>query len=195
MLAAARILKYLRDTKVQAIYFKGGEEIKGIGLRVYCDASHGTHADGKGHGGIIVTMGSGYVHARSTKVKMITLSSTETEQYVMCEATTYAIWGRAMMRMMGFPSTLSPCKMYQDNAAAIGMTRRNGTFARTKHIMIRKSFTRDAVENGDTKWHCKRTENLMPDMLTKCVPRSTMLRHMESAGMREVSTEEEKKQD
>jgi hypothetical protein len=100
-----------------------------------------------------------------------------------------------MMRMMGFPSTLSPCKMYQDNAAAIGMTRRNGTFARTKHIMIRKSFTRDAVENGDTKWHFKRTENLMPDMLTKCVPRSTMLRHMESAGMREVPIEEEKKQD
>ena len=131
----------------------------------------------------------------STKVKMITLSSTETEQYVMCEATTYAIWVRAMMRMLGFSTMTSPCKLYQDNAAAIGMTRRNGTFARTKHVMIRKSFTRDAVENGDTKWHFKRTENLMPDMLTKCVPRSTLLRHMESAGMRDAPSEEEKKQD
>jgi hypothetical protein len=195
LLAAARILKYLQNSKEQAIFFKGGDEIKGIGLRVYCDASHGTHADGKGHGGIIVTMGSGYVHARSTKVKMITLSSTETEQYVMCEATTYAIWGRAMLRCLGFSSLTSPCKMYQDNMAAIGMTRRNGTFARTKHIMIRKSFTRDAVENGDTKWHFVRTANLMPDMLTKCVPKSTMLRHMESAGMKDLPPTEEEKKD
>ena len=195
LLAAARVLKYLQETKTQAIFFKGGEEIKGLGLRVYCDASHGTHSDGKGHGGIMVTMGSGYIHARSTKVKMITLSSTETEQYVTCEATTYAIWGRAMMRMLGFSTLAGPCKMYQDNAAAIGMTRRNGTFARTKRIMIRKSFTRDAVEHGDTKWHFKRTANLMPDMLTKCVPRSTMLRHMESAGMRDIDVDEEKKQD
>jgi hypothetical protein len=189
MLAAARILKYLQDTKVQVIHFKGGDEIRGLGIRVYTDASHGTHLDGRGHGGIFVTMGSGYIHARSTKVKMITISSTETEQYVMCEGTTYAIWGRAMMRSFG-SSLIGASKMYQDNAAAIGMTRRNGTFARTKHVLIRKNFTREAVENGDTKWHFVRTANLMPDMLTKCVPRSTMLKHMKAVGMMDAEDEE-----
>ena len=32
LMAAARVLKYMQDTKVQAIIFKGGDEIKGLGL-------------------------------------------------------------------------------------------------------------------------------------------------------------------
>ena len=192
LVAAARVLKYLQSTQDQAVVFKGGDEIKGIAMRVHCDASHGTHVDGKGHGGIFVTMGSGYVHARSTKVKMITLSSIETEQYVMCDATTYALWGRAMLKMFGLYNVTKPCRMYQDNFAAIGMTRRNGTFARTKHIMIRGNFVREAVERGDTKWYFKRTHNLAPDMLTKCLPRATILRHMAEMGMRDVEPEEGK---
>ena len=93
--------------------------------------------------------------------------------------------------MKSFGSSLtSPSKMFQDNAAVIGMTKRNGTFARTKHVLIRKNFTREAVENGDTKWLFMRTDNLMPDMLTKCVPRSTMLKHMKAVGMMDAKEEE-----
>jgi hypothetical protein len=189
--AAARILKYLHNMPNQAITFKGGGQIKGMAVRVYCDASHGTHVDGKGHGGIMLTMGSGYIHARSTKVKMVTLSSTETEQYVMCDATTYADWGRYTMRMLGFATMMKPTKMYQDNEAAIGMTRRNGTFARTKHIMIRGSYVRESVERGDTKWCYKKSADLMPDMLTKCLPKAALLKHMKTAGMSDFEPEDE----
>jgi hypothetical protein len=192
LVAATRVLKYLQSTQDGAFVFKGGEQIKGIAMRVHCDASQGIHADGKEHGGIFGTMGSGYVRARSTKVKMFTLSADETEQYVMCNVTTYALWGRMMLKTFDLHNATKPCMMYQGNAAAIGMTRRNGMFARTKHIMIRGNFMREAVERGDIKWYLERTHNLAPDVLTKCLPRATMLRHMAKMVMRDIQPEEGK---
>jgi hypothetical protein len=192
LVAAAQVPKCLRSTQDQAVVFKGGDEIKGIAIRVHCDTSLGTQVDGKGHGGIFVTMGSGHIHARSTKVKMITLSSTETAQYVMCDATTYALWGKTILKMLGLYNVAKPCRMYQDNAAAIAMTRRNETSVCIKHSMFRSNFVREAVERGDTKWHFKRTHNLAPDMLTRCLPRATLLRPIAEMSMRDIKPEEGK---
>jgi hypothetical protein len=192
LVADAQVLKYLRSTQDQAVVFKGGNEIKGIAISVHCDMSRGTHVDGKGHGGILVTMGSGYFHARSTKVKTITPSSTETVQYVMCDATTYALLGKAMLKTFGPYNVTKPCRMYQDNSAATGTTRRNLTFVRIKRIMSRSNLVREAVERGDIKWYFRRTHNLAPDMLTKCLLRATMLSHIAEMGMRDIQPEEGK---
>ena len=57
--------------------------------------------------------------------------------------------------------------------------------------MIRGSYVRESVERGDTKWYYKKSADLMPDMLTKCLPKAALLRHMETAGMMKFEPDEE----
>ena len=57
----------------------------GIAMTIYTDASHATHRDGKGHVGMIVTLGSGCIGAKSSKIRMVTLSSTESEGVALCD--------------------------------------------------------------------------------------------------------------
>ena len=106
-----RILKYVKRGPDYGVLFR---KDAGICATVYTDASHGLHEDGKGQIGIIATLGSGYVGARSSKIKMITLSSTESEQLALCEATTYAKWMRKMLRDLGH-EIKTPTKLFLDN--------------------------------------------------------------------------------
>jgi hypothetical protein len=68
---ACRVLIYLEAEGNWGILFKPVE----LKLGIYVDAGHMTHHDSRGHIGIIMTMGSGYVFAKSTKMRLVTLSS------------------------------------------------------------------------------------------------------------------------
>ena len=46
-------------------------------------------------------MGSGMVYTRSFKLRIVTLSSTESEWVVLCEVTTLAEWIKAMLQAFG----------------------------------------------------------------------------------------------
>jgi len=48
-------------------------------LETWVDASYATHGDMRGHTGAVSTLGKGVVHTKSSKQKMNTKSSTETE--------------------------------------------------------------------------------------------------------------------
>ncbi len=97
--AATRLLTYIYHTPNYAILVLMNAAII---LKVYTDASHALYGDGKGHGGIIITMGSGYVFAKSGKLKCVTLSSTESESVVMCEGATYIVWMRDLLEFFGY---------------------------------------------------------------------------------------------
>ena len=137
-----RVLKYLKTNPDYGLLFK---KDAGIEATIYTDASHGLHEDGKGHIGIVVTLGSGYVQVKSLKIKIVTLSSTESEGVALCEATTYARWIRAMLEAFGH-KMLTPTKLYMDNESAILMAEKDGSFARNKHVMIRRNYTREGSE-------------------------------------------------
>ena len=71
-----RVLSYLYHSgNLGIIYRSNGQMI----FKVLCDASHASHEDGKGHGGMILSLGSGYVFAKTGKLKTVTLSSTDSE--------------------------------------------------------------------------------------------------------------------
>eukprot|EP01038_Epipyxis_sp_PR26KG_P009735 gene9735-13101_t len=52
--SAIRIVDYLRGNPHAGITIKNPD----MKLRIFADASHAIHKDGKGHGGIILTLGS-----------------------------------------------------------------------------------------------------------------------------------------
>jgi hypothetical protein len=64
--AACRIMRYIECSGDYGLLFKKAESGK---IRITCDASHVLHKDGKGQGGITVSLGSAIVHAKSNKIK------------------------------------------------------------------------------------------------------------------------------
>ena len=77
-----RIFVYLKNRGRVGILFKKDRSIKAT---MYVDSSHGTHPDGKGQAAVIATLGSGLILARTAKIKMVTLPSTESETVSMSE--------------------------------------------------------------------------------------------------------------
>jgi hypothetical protein len=180
--AACHCLRWLRDTPGKCIYYECSHAVT---PKVYADAAHAFHKDGKGQAGIFVTMGSGYIAARSVKIPMVTLSSTESEQWAMCEAGTYVVWLRQMMTDFGF-QLLDPIKVYHDNLSCIWLTRKEGTFSRNKHILVRKGFSRELVENKKMAPIHMDTSKMFADMLTKFMSGPAVARHSTAAGLRDL---------
>ena len=177
-----RVLKYLEKNPDYGIMFR---KDAGITATIYTDASHGLRSDGKGHVGIIITLGSGYVQAKSTKIKIITLSSTESEGVALCEATTYARWVRAILE--GFGKKMeTPTALFMDNESAILLTKKDGHFLKNKHVMIRRNYTREGIEMKVVKPMHKVTTQMPADMLTKMKVSRLLKVDMLAAGMIEL---------
>jgi hypothetical protein len=178
-LKVCRIAKYLRDRPGAGVEFKRGQPIRAF---VYCDSSHALYPDGKGQNGIFLTLGSGYIHARTSKLKMVTLSSTESEMCSMSEGATYARWLTSLLRDFGYPLD-APVRMYMDNLSAIHLLTNDGAFARNKHITIRENFAKEAISDGIITVHHKRTDEMNADMLTKFKTGQGLKSNMHDAGM------------
>ena len=176
---AFRVLAYVNDTPNYGIRFKGGDE---SGLRVFADASHAIHTDGKGHSSIVITLGSGYVFAKSGKLKSVTLSSTESEGDTMTIGATYIVWLRDLLTFWGYPVRL-PTRLYQDNLSAIWLATHDGKFNRNKHTMVKRAYFREKVEQGVLVAMHRDTDKMPADMGTKAVGRELLTKHMKSIGM------------
>jgi len=178
-LKVCRIAKYFRDSPGTGVLFKRNQPIKAF---LYCDSSHALYPDGRGQAGLFMTLGSGYVQARTSKLKMITLSSTESEMCAMSEGATYARWLCSILKDFGYPLN-APVKMYMDNLSAIHLMTNSGAFARNKHITIRENYAREAVSDGVITIHHKRTNEMSADMLTKFRTGRGLKSNMRDAGM------------
>jgi len=178
-MAACRVLKYLKCSGDYGILFKKNTRMQ---IKVSCDSSHRMYTDGKGQGGITVSIGSGVVHARSYKIKMTMLSPMETEGYVVCEGGTYVVFMINLLKALGVE-----CKdiasIKQDNLSTIWLQTHDGKFGRNKHIVARDNYSKELIEDGlSTVSHCD-TEYLNSDMLTKVLGEIVLKRHMFLSGL------------
>ena len=162
-----RIFAYLKNRGRVGILFKKDRSIKAT---IYVDSSHGMHPDGKGQAAVIATLGSGLIHARTAKIKMVTLSSTESETVSMSEGTTYARWLKAML--IGFGYAVDPMKMKSDSEPGMMATKKDGVFARNKHIIIRRNYTREGLEQKLIVLEHTPTAKMAADFLTKVKSRT-----------------------
>jgi hypothetical protein len=181
--ACVHILNWIRVTSNWGLKYNasGGSGL----LKVYCDSSHGSHLDGRGHLCWIATVNGTVVGMRSAKVGMVTLSSTETEQCAMCEAATFVKWWRAMLPIFSCEVT-GPIPIYHDNLSTIWLQRRDGSFARTKHIMIRRNYSREMREAGEIVVIHMNTEDMAADMGTKYTPGPALKKHCKFLGLKEI---------
>ena len=184
MRQAINMLKYIKDSPDLAIVYKRAN----LNSVIYADASHAIHVDGKGHGCLVLRMGSGVIYARSFKLKMVTLSSTESEWIVLCEATTLAEWYRGMLMEFGYAG--KPISILQDNTSTILIGTNGGNFARTKHLLVKRNKAREGVETGVSIISYCPTENMRADVGTKPLSRRVILSHMKALGFMSIDRSE-----
>ena len=158
-----RVLKYLNATVDLGIKLTSGAEPQ---LRAYIDASYGVHGDGKSHSGMTVTLGGGPIYVKSTKQKIVTKSSTESELVALSDGASVVIWGRDFLLAQG--EKLGPAVIYQDNMSTMALVDKGASGSeRTKHIKIRYFWVKDRVQSGEIKVEYMPTEEMVADILTK----------------------------
>ena len=173
-----RVLKYLGGTRSTKLVIKRQDKIQPV---IYADASHGLHEDGKGHGGIVITLGSAPVYTKSYKLKMITRSSSEAELVVLEEASTFTGWYKNLLSDLGIDVGAIP--IYQDNKSTIIMAAQGGNFQRTKHLMMKDLYIKERLECNDARLLYLPTEDMVADLLTKPLGRVTSQRHVSTLSL------------
>jgi hypothetical protein len=159
-----RVLKYLNMTKDLCMVLAPSciDEVD-----IYVDASYGTHPDGKSHTGRVISLGKcAPVAASSTKQKIVTKSSTESELVGLCDSVGDGVGVAELLRSLGYD--VKPIIFHQDNMSTIRMAE-NGASAsrRTRHINVRYFFIKERIDTGEIRVSYLPTEEMIADLLTK----------------------------
>jgi len=114
----------------------------------WVDASFAVHPDCRSHTGATVSFGTGAPISISTKQKINTRSSTESELVGVNDVMSPILWVRLFIEAQGFDVTDNV--VFQDNMSSM-LLEKNGKRSsgkKTRHIEIRYFFVKD---NADRK--------------------------------------------
>ena len=174
-----RVARYLSGTLGVSLRFDSRVTFK---PKIYSDASHHLYETGHGQQSLLITNGSGPVGCRSTKIKMITRSSSESELVSLEEASTYAVWYALLLFELGC-GEVKPIKIYQDNKSTMVMAAVGPTFRRTKHIIGKRSYIQERLAEGEVTLGYVPTRDMLADILTKPLPPAMMRELMFKLGL------------
>jgi hypothetical protein len=121
----------------------------------------------RGHTGCGLTMGIGYPIVSSTKQKLNTRSSTESELVGVDDMMPSILWTRYFLKSQGY--RVNDNIIYQDNKSAMLLERNGKTSSskRTKHINVRYFFITDRISKGEVRVEWCPTKEMVADFLTK----------------------------
>jgi hypothetical protein len=122
-------------------------------------------------------MGKGAVYSTSTRHKLVTRSSTESELVGIHDVMPDILWTKNFLEAQGVIVTDNV--LYQDNQSCILLERngRQSSTKRTKHINVRYFFVKDKIASGDVVLRYCQTENMHADFFTKVLRGSLFRKH------------------
>ena len=159
-----RLMKFLNGTR--DVKLKLSAEKLNM-CKWHVDASFAVHPDFKSHTGGTFTLGKGSLINQSSKQKLNTRSSTESELVGADDVLQKIIWTKLFMEEQGYP--IEENIMYQDNKSAI-LLEKNGkksSSKRTRAINIRYFFITDQIEKGNLVIEYCPTDEMTADYMTK----------------------------
>ena len=114
-----------------------------------------------------MSFGLGTIHAKSSKQKLNTKSSTEAELVGVSEYLPYNIWILMFLHEQGY--SLKSNVLQQDNQSAIRMEKngRNSCTGNSRHVNIRYFFVKDRIDKGELTVDYCPTDIMLADFLTK----------------------------
>lgn len=166
MLAAKRILRYVKGTAGFGIRYKRGEEQKLVG---YVDSDYaGDVDDRKSTTGFVFMLGGGAVSWASKKQPIVTLSTTEAEFVAAAYGACQAVWLRNILEEIGAGQENGTI-LFCDNSSTIKLSKNPVLHGRSKHIHVRFHFLRELVNEGVIQLDYCTTQDQLSDIMTKAV--------------------------
>jgi hypothetical protein len=158
------MIRYIRGTRTMPLILSANGS--GI-LKLWVDASFAVHPNMRGHSGGGLSLGHGFPIVSSTKQKLNTRSSTETEIVGADDFMPAICWTRYSMKAQGYG--VKNNVLFQDNKSSI-LFEKNGKASsskRTKHINIRYLFITDRVKTEEVSVVWCPTGDMIGDFATK----------------------------
>ena len=124
-----------------------------------------------------MSLGHGVIHAKCSKQKLDTKSSTESEVVGASDYIGYTLYIKWFLKEQGY--VLKHNIFYQDNMSAIKMEKndRQSCGEKSRHIHIRYIFIKDVLARENIEVvHCP-TERMIADYFTKPLQGSLFLAH------------------
>jgi hypothetical protein len=156
-----RVLKYLNGTVGQDLILRA-EDLK---LVAYVDAAFGCHSDGKSHTGLVIMLGGANVLSKSSKQKIVTKDSTESELVGLSDMMMPVMQCADFLKDQGLRDIVPT--IMQDNMSTITLVTKGGGKYRNKHLKVRQALIKERVDKSDIKIEYLPTAMMLADTLTK----------------------------
>jgi hypothetical protein len=158
-----RILEYLNHAPYVPLVLNVGDSLQ---LYSYMDASHAVHKDMKGHSGMVLQLGNATIYCRSSKQKLNSKSSTESELVAISDGLPMTIWTYNFIEAQ--EGHCEPVILLQDNQSTLTMIERGQHIGEsTRHINIRYFFIHHWIMSEIVDAHYCPTLYMWADLLTK----------------------------
>lgn len=157
-----RVLKYLNGSKDSVLVLEPNATML---LEGYIDASFACHNDGKGHTGLVVTLGGRTVLCMSSKQKLVTRDSTESELVGLSDKLMNVVQCYDFLIAQGLNCDVPV--LYQDNTSTITLVTKGGGQYRTKYMRVRQAFVEEHHRAGAVVVKYLPTGRMLADALTK----------------------------
>lgn len=178
--AIKRVMRYLKGTINFGILYSKQEPKDFV---AYSDADWaGDHDDRKSTSGYLFQMSGGAVSWRSKKQSSVALSTAEAEYIALASTAQEAVWLKQLTTELGSGST-EATTIFEDNQAAISMSKNPQYHGRAKHISIKYHFIREQVNDGTVTLKYCPTQDMVADMLTKGLHRDQFAKLRRMSGI------------
>jgi hypothetical protein len=159
-----RMIRYLRGTTQLPLILRADSVPV---PKWWAHGSHATHPNMRGHTGGCMSLGDGMPINTSTKQKINTRSSTETELVAADDFMPIILWTNYFLEAQGYGH--QDTILYQDNQSAI-LLEKNGrklSSKRTKYLNCRFYFITDRINKNELSVEYCPTEEMVGDFFTK----------------------------
>ncbi|XP_024195747.1 uncharacterized mitochondrial protein AtMg00810-like [Rosa chinensis] len=182
--AARRILKYVKGTLHQGIYYRtcahpapNNHSLSALTLQAYCDADWaGDPNDRKSTTGFVLLLHGSPISWCSKKQTVVSRSCTKAEYRSMADTTSEIMWLLLLLHDLHVSLAAVPI-LHCDNISALALATNPVYHSKLKHIEVDVHFTRNQVKAGSLKLQFVTSKDQLADLFTKglCLPQHTYL--------------------
>jgi hypothetical protein len=171
--AGLAIISYLHHARGIGITYSASHPE----LEAFCDASWGRQP--RNFFGFAILFGGAAVSACAKRIKIMTLATQEAKLYGYAQTARALRFLQLLIEFLGHQLRL-PSPIHTDSAAAIPFILRPGATARTWHYEKFLLFGREQCANGVSKPVWLVGADLLADIFTKALDKTSFLRHRAS---------------
>lgn len=113
------------------------------------------------------------------------MSSTEAELISLTNAVCFGTWLERLLKDLGCKLD-NPTPYYEDNQSTIRVAEEERSLGRLKHMSVKHLFIRDRIQSGKITLNYIASAEQQADIMTKGLPKFSLIKHRMSLGLLEI---------